>query len=110
MATKLFVGGLPYSVTSDQLREFFEAVGNVASAQVIVDKYSNQSKGFGFVEMATESEAQNAVSQLNGTEMSGRTITVNEARPQEHRPHVGGGGGGGGRSNYGGGGGGGRRY
>lgn len=119
MANKLFVGGLAYTVNDDELREAFAAVGTVLSAQVIVDKYSNQSKGFGFVEMSTDEEAQNAIKELNGKEIEGRAIAVNEARPQEKREprSFGGGGGGGGfrgghRGNdrRGGGGGGGRRY
>lgn len=85
MANKLFVGGLPYSVNDDQLRELFVAVGTVQSAQVIVDRYSNQSKGFGFVEMSSDEEAQQAIKQLDGTEMGGRKIVVSEARPQVKR-------------------------
>lgn len=85
MATKLFVGGLPYSVTDDQLREIFEAAGAVQSAKVIVDRETNRSKGFGFVEMSTEEEAKVAIEKLNNTEVSGRAITVNEARPQAPR-------------------------
>ena len=102
MGTKLYVGGLPYSTTEQQLQELFTQHGSVTSAKVITDRYTGQSRGFGFVEMATGEEAQKAISALNGTEMGGRTITVNEARPQE-RTGAGGGGGGGG---YGGGGGG----
>jgi RNA recognition motif-containing protein len=86
MATKLYVGGLSYSVNDDQLREMFEAVGKVESAQVIVDRFSNQSKGFGFVEMGTEEEAQSAIKELNGKEVGGRPLTVNVARPREERP------------------------
>lgn len=95
MATKLFVGSLPYSVTSDQLKDLFAEIGTVESAVVIVDRYSNQSKGFGFVEMGSEDEAKKAVAELNGKEFEGRPIVVNEARPQEDRgPRPGGGGGG----------------
>ena len=101
MGTKLYVGGLPYSTTEQQLSELFAPQGSVTSAKVITDKFTGQSRGFGFVEMATGEEAQKAISALNGTQMDGRTITVNEAKPQEKR-----GGGGGG---YGGGGGGGER-
>jgi len=102
MGTKLYVGGLPYSTTEQQLSELFSHQGSVTSAKVITDKFTGQSRGFGFVEMATGEEAQKAITALNGTQMDGRTITVNEARPQEKR--TGGGGGG-----YGGGGGGGDR-
>ena len=98
MATNLFVGGLAYKVTDDELNDFFATVGTVTSAKVIVDKYSNQSKGFGFVEMSTEEEAKKAVEELNGKELEGRPIAVSEARPREDRkPSFGGGGGGGGR-------------
>ena len=100
MGTKLYVGGLPYSTTEQQLSELFSPHGSVTSSKVITDKFTGQSRGFGFVEMATGEEAQKAIAALNGTAMGGRTITVNEARPQEKR--TGGGGGG-----YGGGGGGG---
>ncbi|HEY1835285.1 MAG TPA: RNA-binding protein [Candidatus Saccharimonadales bacterium] len=101
MATKLFVGGLPYSVTDDQLRDLFAPFGTVASAKVIVDRETNRSKGFGFVEMENDQEAQEATKQLNGKEVEGRSITVNEARPQEPRSFGGGGGGGfGGGNNY----------
>ena len=102
MGTKLYVGGLPYSTTEQQLSELFAPQGSVTSAKVITDKFTGQSRGFGFVEMATGEEAQKAITALNGTQMDGRTITVNEARPQEKR--AGGGGGG-----YGGSGGGGDR-
>jgi len=100
MGTKLYVGGLPYSTTEQQLQEMFSPHGSVTSAKIITDRYTGQSRGFGFVEMATSEEAQKAITALNGTQMDGRSITVNEARPQEKR--AGGGGGG-----YGGGGGGG---
>lgn len=86
MATKLYVGGLAYAVTDDQLREMFAAVGTVESAQVIVDRDSNRSKGFGFVEMGTEEDAQKAISELNGKELAGRSLMVNAARPREERP------------------------
>ncbi len=85
MATKLFVGGLPYAVTDDQLREIFEAVGVVTSAKVIVDRETNRSKGFGFVEMSSDEEAKAAIEKLSNKEVDGRAITVNEARPQEPR-------------------------
>lgn len=86
MATNLFVGGLAYAVTDDELRELFEAAGTVKSAKVIVDKYSNQSKGFGFVEMGSDDEAKKAIDDLNGKEVQGRSIAVSEARPREERP------------------------
>ena len=82
MATNLFVGGLAYKVTDDELNDFFATVGTVTSAKVIVDKYSNQSKGFGFVEMSTDEEAKNAIDELNGKELEGRPIAVSEARPR----------------------------
>lgn len=85
MATKLYVGGLAYAITDDQLRGLFEAFGKVESAQVIIDRSSNQSKGFGFVEMSTDEEAQAAIKELSGKEVSGRSITVNAARPREER-------------------------
>ena len=96
MGTKLYVGGLPYSTTEQQLSELFAPQGSVTSAKVITDKFTGQSRGFGFVEMATGEEAQKAISALNGTQMAGRTITVNEAKPQEKRSGGGGGYGGGG--------------
>src|SRR5438105_15887146 len=95
MASKLYVGGLAYSTTSEGLREFFAQSGNVLSATVITDRFSGQSRGFGFVEMNTAEEAQNAISQLNGRELDGRRITVEISNPQA--PRTGGGGGGGGR-------------
>jgi cold-inducible RNA-binding protein len=91
MGTKLYVGGLPYSTTEQQLNELFSQHGSVTSAKVITDRYTGQSRGFGFVEMATSEEAQKAISALNGTQMDGRTLTVNEARPQEKRTSSGGG-------------------
>lgn len=106
MASKLYIGGLAYSTTSDGLREFFTQSGNVLSATVITDRFSGQSRGFGFVEMNTAEEAQNAISQLNGRELDGRRITVEISNPQA--PRTGGGGGGAGGRPGGGGGGGGR--
>lgn len=91
---KLYVGGLPYSTTDMQLNEIFSAHGTVASAQVIIDKFTGRSRGFGFVEMESSEEAQRALDALNETQLEGRTITVNEARPQ--RQGGGGFGGGGG--------------
>lgn len=97
MGTKLYVGSLPYSTTEQQLSELFAQHGTVQSAKVITDRYTGQSRGFGFVEMATSEEAQKAIAALNGTPLGGRTLVVNEARPQEKRPYGGGGGGGGDR-------------
>ena len=93
MASKLYVGGLAYSTTSDGLGAHFKPYGTVVSAVVVTDRDSSQSRGFGFVEMSSDAEAQAAITALNGAEMGGRTLTVNEARPQE--PRTGGGGGGG---------------
>ena len=85
MSTKLFVGNLPYNLTDDSLNNTFAQAGSVVSAKVILDKVSGRSRGFGFVEMSTEEEAQKAISTLNGTEIDGRKIFVNEARPQTER-------------------------
>jgi cold-inducible RNA-binding protein len=93
MATKLFVGSLAYSINDDQLKELFAAVGTVVSAQVIMDRDTNRSKGFGFVEMSSEDEVKEAIKQLNGKSVDGRELLVNEARPKEERPAGGGGGG-----------------
>jgi len=82
---KLFVGGLAWGTTDDTLREFFSTVGNVTSANVITDRYTGKSKGFGFVEFATPEEAKKAMDELNGKELDGRTINVSEARPQQPR-------------------------
>ncbi len=103
MGSKLYVGGLPYSATEPQLHDLFAQHGTVESARVITDKFTGQSRGFGFVEMSTSAEASTATSALNGTQMDGRTLTVNEARPQESRSGGGGGGGGGGGDRFGGG-------
>ena len=86
MSKKLFVGNLPFSVADADLSELFSKAGTVVSATVIVDKYNNRSKGFGFVEMSTEEEAQKAIDTLNGKDIEGRNITVSEARPLEDRP------------------------
>ncbi len=102
MGTKLYVGNLTYSTTNDTLEQLFSQHGEVRSAQVVMDRDTGRSKGFGFVEMADENGAKSAIAALNGTDVGGRQLTVNEARPREDR----GGGGGGG---YGGGGGGGGR-
>lgn len=85
MATKLFVGSLPYSTNDEQLAEIFAEAGTVVSAKVIFDRDTNRSKGFGFVEMSSDDEAKKAIDTINGKEVEGRTITVNEARPQEKR-------------------------
>lgn len=85
MATKLFVGSLSYQATDDDLKAAFDEVGQVVSAKVITDRETGRSKGFGFVEMSTEDEAKEAVKKLNGKEVAGRPIVVNEARPQENR-------------------------
>jgi len=90
MSKKLYVGGLPYSTSDEALKDLFVEAGNVESAIIIMDKMTGRSKGFGFVEMSTEEEAQNAISLMNGKEVGGRTIIVNEARPQEDRPRTGG--------------------
>jgi len=90
MGTKLYVGGLPYSVTEGRLQEIFSAHGTVESANVIADKFTGQSRGFGFVEMSSGSEAQKAISSLNGTQLDGRTLTVNEAKPMARRDDGGG--------------------
>ena len=94
MGKKLYVGSLPYSVSEGQLTELFSQHGAVESAKVISDKYTNQSKGFGFVEMKSDEDAQKAISALNETQFEGRKIVVNEARPQEDRPRRDSGGGG----------------
>ncbi|MGH7260098.1 MAG: RNA recognition motif domain-containing protein [Nitrospiraceae bacterium] len=99
MGSKIYVGGLPYAATEQQLSDLFAQHGAVESARVITDKFTGQSRGFGFVEMTTGEDAQKAISALNGTQMDGRTLTVNEAKPMEPRS----GGGGGGRGGFGGG-------
>src|SRR5215213_2593642 len=113
MAKKLYVGNLSYQVDSSELEQLFGQHGQVLSAQIINDRDTGRSKGFGFVEMANDDEAEAAIAALNGQEHNGRALTVNEARPREDRGGGGGGGrggfggGGGGRGGYGGGGGGG---
>ena len=94
MAKRLFVGGLPYETTNQQLEELFAQAGTVESATVITDRYSGRGKGFGFVEMSSEEEAKKAMEMFNGYNLNGRSIIVNEARPQENRDNRGGGGGG----------------
>ncbi|MBM4254361.1 MAG: RNA-binding protein [Deltaproteobacteria bacterium] len=101
MAMKLFVGNLPFSTTPAELESLFGQVGAVSSVNIITDKFTGRSRGFGFVEMTNNDEAQNAIERFNGHEMQGRPLTVNEAKPQEPRS------GGGGRGGFGGGGGGG---
>jgi RNA recognition motif-containing protein len=113
MGRKLYVGNLTYGVGDGDLQQMFEAFGTVQSAQVIMDRDTGRSKGFGFVEMGSDQEAQAAITGLNGKEHDGRALTVNEARPKTEGGGGGrGGSGGGGRGGYGGGGGGGggRRY
>lgn len=102
MGKKLYVGNLGYSTTEADLEQLFGESGTVQSAQVIMDRDTNRSKGFAFVEMSSDEEANAAIKALNGKEHGGRQLTVNEAKPRETRP---GGGGGGGRGGYGGGGG-----
>ena len=114
MGRKLYVGNLSFDVSDADLQQLFSAHGNVSSAQVIIDRDTNRSKGFGFVEMGSDQEAAAAISALDGQEHNGRALKVNEAKPKESRPGGGGGGrggygGGGGRGGYGGGGGGGGR-
>src|SRR5688572_10551200 len=104
MGKKLYVGNLSYQVDSSELEQLFGQHGSVVSAQIINDRDTGRSKGLGFVEMASDDEAQAAIAALNGQEHGGRALTVNEARPREDRG--GGGGGGGGRGGFGGGGGG----
>ena len=108
MGNKLYVGNLAYSVRDDALQQAFSQYGHVASAKVMMDRETGRSKGFGFVEMGSDAEAQAAINGMNGQALEGRAIVVNEARPREDRPGGGGGGyggGGGGRGGYGGGGG-----
>ncbi len=100
MGSKLYVGGLPYATTESQLNDLFGSHGTVESTRVITDKFTGQSRGFGFVEMSSSEEANAAIAALNGTQLDGRTLTVNEAKPQEARS--GGGGFGGGRDDRGG--------
>jgi RNA recognition motif-containing protein len=97
---KLYVGGLSYSVTDAQLQQLFASHGTVESAKVITDRETDRSRGFGFVEMGTQEEAEKAIAALNGTQHEGRTLTVNISKPREDRPSRGGGGGGGYRDRY----------
>src|SRR4051812_6702885 len=103
MATKLFIGSLAWATNDDSLKDLFSQAGTVVSANVIVDRETNRSKGFGFVEMSSDEEAKKAVEELNGKELDGRPIVVSEARPREDRPRGGDGGGyngGGGGNRY----------
>jgi cold-inducible RNA-binding protein len=106
MGTKLFVGNLSFNTTEGQILELFKTVGNVSSCELILDKFTSKSRGFAFVEMGSQEEANKAVTELNGKELDGRALTVNEARPREERPRGdfgggrGGGGGGGGRREF----------
>jgi RNA recognition motif-containing protein len=104
LSKKLYVGNLTYNVNDSDLEALFTPFGTVESAQIIVDRYTNRSKGFGFVEMDTEAQAQAAIQALNGREHDGRNPTVNEAKPREARPGGGYGGGRGGGGGFGGGG------
>ena len=107
MGTKLYVGNLPFSTTEIDLQDLFAQAGTVAGVEIIQDKFTGKSRGFAFVTMGSDDEAQNAITQFHGKPIDGRTLTVNEARPREDRPSggYGGGGGGGGRRDFGGGGG-----
>ena len=109
MGNKLYVGNLPYQMRDSDLEQAFGQFGQVTSAKVMMERETGRSKGFGFVEMASDAEAQAAINGMNGQPLGGRSIVVNEARPMENRPRTGGGGGygGGGGGGYGGGGGGG---
>jgi len=100
MSNKLYVGGLPYSVTEGQLQEIFAAHGTVESARVITDRFTGQSRGFGFVEMGSGGEAQKAIEALNGTQLEGRTLVVNEAKPMASRSGAGRGNRSGGRNRW----------
>jgi RNA recognition motif-containing protein len=97
MGKRLYVGNLPYTTNDDQLRDLFSEAGTVTDSKVMIDRMTNRSRGFAFVEMSTDEEAQAAVEKMNGREIDGRKLTVNEARPQAERPPRTGGGGGGGR-------------
>ena len=104
MATKLYVGNLSFDTTENDLRRLFEAFGTVTSCNLIMDKMTDKSRGFAFVELSSPAEATKAIAEMNGKEVGGRALTVNEAKPREDRPRGGGGFGGGGGGGYGGGG------
>ena len=106
MGTKLFVGNLNHDTIENDLEDYFATAGSVVSVEIVHDRYTSRSRGFGFVEMASEEDARQAIQAFHGKEFQGRNLTVNEARPREERPR---GGGFGGRGGGGGGGGGGRR-
>ena len=111
MGTRLYVGNLSFDTMEGDLLEMFKAVGDVTSCDLIADRFTGRSRGFAFVEMGSDDDAQRAVAEINGKEIDGRSLRVNEARPREERPRRDfGGGGGGGGGGYGGGGGGGRDY
>ncbi len=107
MATKLFVGNLSFNTTEGQLLEMFKQAGNVVSCELIMDKFTGKSRGFAFIQMGTQEEANKAIADFNGKDIDGRALTVNEARPREERPRGdfggGGGGGRGGKRDFGGG-------
>ena len=109
MGTKLYVGNLSFNTMDTELKNLFSQVGTVVSCDIILDKFTSKSRGFGFVEMSTQEEATKAIAEFNGKELDGRALTVNEAKPREERPRGSFGGGGGGRRDFGGGGRGGRR-
>ena len=109
MATKLYVGNLSFDTTENDLRRLFEPFGTVSSCNLIMDKMTDKSRGFAFVELSSPAEAAKAIAEMNGKDVGGRALTVNEAKPREDRPRGGGGFGGGGGGGYGGGSGGGRR-
>ena len=104
MATKLYVGNLSFDTTENDLRRLFEAFGTVTSCNLIMDKMTDKSRGFAFVELSSPAEATKAIAEMNGKEVGGRALTVNEAKPREDRPRGGGGFGGGNGGGYGGGG------
>ena len=97
MATRLFVGNLSFNTTEGDILDLFKKAGNVTTCNLIVDKFTNKSRGFGFVEMSSQEEATKAIADINGKELDGRALTVNEAKPREERPRGDFGGGGGGR-------------
>src|SRR4051812_18585803 len=104
MGTKLYVGNLSFNTTENELQELFSQAGAVQEVTLMQDKFTGKSRGFAFVTMGSEQDAQNAIAKINGQTVEGRSLTVNEARPREPRPPGGGGGGGGGGRGYGGGG------